>query len=397
MTQNDPVVKTGVSQKTDPVQAVQELYDAIYQPETSFAVFYCSPDYDLAPLEKALAEKFSGTPLIGCTTAGEITPNGFLEGSITGFTVRSKKLHAEMVLLSLDNLSGDEIRAAHKSLYEKVVGQELCGPPICDYGSCKGLSGFAFLLIDGLSNMEERVVGALSDVLKTLPLVGGSAADDDRFEKTYIYYQGRFHSNCAVLSLVCTTLPFYLFKTENFVGTEERLVVTEADVANRKVTEIDGLPASTGYAKAAGVSEAELDFDFFANHPVAVKLGGDYYIRSITPSKEAFDCSLTKGLKFSCAIDEGVVLSMAKSIDVVENLECAFDAMRQKIGEPLLTLGFDCLYRKSQYRKVDTEKEVAEIMQKNKVIGFHTYGEQYGALHVNQTFTAVAFGKGTNS
>lgn len=396
MIQNDPVIKTGVSQKRDPVEAVQELYEAIYQPDVSFAVFYCSPDYDLPVLEKALSDKFHDIPLMGCTTAGEITPKGFFEGSITGFTLRSKRLHAETVLLSLDNLSGEDVRAAHRALFEKMTGEELCGPAVCDHGVCEGLNGFAFLLIDGLSKMEERVVGALTEVLDTLPLVGGSAADDDRFERSYIYHQGRFHANSAVLSLVCTTLPFYLFKTENFVGTERRLVVTEADVADRKVTEIDGLPALTGYAEAAGVSDSELNFDFFANHPLAVKLGGEYYIRSLTRRMDVED-ALKEGLIFSCAIDEGVVLSMAKSVDVVEDLEKAFDQVRQKVGAPILTIGFDCLYRKIQYEKEGRESEIAEIMQKNSVIGFHTYGEQYGALHVNQTFTAVVFGEGAAS
>jgi hypothetical protein len=398
MIQDDPVIKTGVSQKTDPAEAVQEIYEAIYQPDVSFAVFYCSPNYDLERLEKALADKFADIPLIGCTTAGEITPVGFLEGSITGVSIRSDKLKSKAVLLPLDDLTGDQVRIAHKSLYEQMMGQDFCDTavctyPVCDEGQCEGLKGFAFLLIDGLSNMEERVMGALSEVLSALPLVGGSAADDDRFEQTQIYYEGQFHTNCAVLSLVCTSLPFYLFKTESFEGTDRRLVITEADAANRKVTEINGLPASTGYAEAAGIDESELSFDFFANNPVAVKLGGDYFIRSITPSKEAYSSELSKGLRFSCAIDEGVVLSMAKSTDVVENLSSAFDVMREEIGEPLLTLGFDCLYRNAQYRKEAKTGEIAGLMQENKVIGFHTYGEQYGSLHVNQTFTAVAFGR----
>jgi len=29
----------------------------------------------------------------------------------------------------------------------------------------------------------------------------------------------------------------------------------------------------------------------------------------------------------------------------------------------------------------------------NNVIGFSTYGEQFGAMHVNQTFTGIAIGR----
>jgi hypothetical protein len=33
------------------------------------------------------------------------------------------------------------------------------------------------------------------------------------------------------------------------------------------------------------------------------------------------------------------------------------------------------------------------IMADNNVVGFATYGEQYHAMHLNQTFTGVAIGR----
>ena len=38
------------------------------------------------------------------------------------------------------------------------------------------------------------------------------------------------------------------------------------------------------------------------------------------------------------------------------------------------------------------KEEIGEILTRNNVIGFSTYGEQYNAMHVNQTFTGVAIG-----
>lgn len=49
--------------------------------------------------------------------------------------------------------------------------------------------------------------------------------------------------------LIQTPLPFKIFKTQHFVSESERLVVTEADVARRIVTEINGLPAAQEYAR----------------------------------------------------------------------------------------------------------------------------------------------------
>lgn len=199
-----------------------------------------------------------------------------------------------------------------------------------------------------------------------------------------------------MISLVCSSLPFYLFKTESFVGSDTKVVVTEADVENRVVTELDGKPAMIGYAEAAGVDVKELNFDYFANHPTAVMLDGQFYTRSILPKRGEYLRGHPNALQFGCAIEEGLVLTLVNPVDVVEDLETAFTEMRRKIGEPSLVLGFDCLYRKSQYAKTVTENRIAGLMQRNNVIGFHTYGEQFGSLHMNQTFTAVAFGKDKN-
>jgi hypothetical protein len=38
-------------------------------------------------------------------------------------------------------------------------------------------------------------------------------------------------------------------------------------------------------------------------------------------------------------------------------------------------------------------RDVDEIYRRFGVTGFHTYGEQFNAMHLNQTLTGIAFGK----
>jgi hypothetical protein len=38
-------------------------------------------------------------------------------------------------------------------------------------------------------------------------------------------------------------------------------------------------------------------------------------------------------------------------------------------------------------------RDVSALYARNRVIGFNTYGEQYHALHVNQTFSGLAIGR----
>ena len=247
-------------------------------------------------------------------------------------------------------------------------------------------NSFALLLIDGLSIREEPVTHALQHALGDLTLFGGSAGDDLNFSKTSVYLGGRFYSDSAVLVLINTSLPFKIFKTQHFVATEKRLVVTEADPVRRVVKEINGLPAAEEYARLLGVEVAELNPLHFADSPVVVMIDGTDYVRSIQKANP--DGSLT----FFCAIEEGLVLRVAHGVDIVKNLQQTFDKLHEEIGAPQLVLGCDCILRNLEVTQSGLKDVVGEIFKRNNAIGFSSYGEQFHGVHVNQTLTGIAIG-----
>ena len=59
---------------------------------------------------------------------------------------------------------------------------------------------------------------------------------------------------------------------------------------------------------------------------------------------------------------------------------------------PQLVLGCDCVLRSLEMDQKGLREEIGRIFQENNVVGFATYGEQFNAMHVNQTFTGVAIG-----
>lgn len=371
-------VLKGCSQSKDPVQAVRELRDAIFRPSVALTLFYASSDYDLVVLGRELREQFPGVPLIGCTSAGEITPDGYLSGALTGVSVAADDFSLVTTLLSdLQTTTIADVENAAKQVLEQHARR---GRP------SNGTNSFGFLLIDGLCRREESVVSALSKSLGDIQLFGGSAADGKRFEQTHVYYDGEFRQDAAVFTLVQTSRPFHVFKTQHFEMGEQRMVVTKADVASRTVTEINGVPAGREYARMVGLEVDELSPTIFATHPVVVRVGQDLYVRSIMQVND--DESVT----FACAIDEGIVLSVATGTDLVTNLTDAFDRVREKVGAPVLTLGCDCLFRALEMEEKHLYDEVGQVMRENNVIGFSTYGEQFNSMHVNQTFTGVAIG-----
>jgi hypothetical protein len=231
------------------------------------------------------------------------------------------------------------------------------------------------------------VVQTLQASLGGVLLCGGSAGDDLKFEQTWVFHEGRFHTDSAVLVLVNTSLPFKIFKTQHFVSDAERLVVTEADVRQRIVKEINGLPASEEYARVQGIAVEDLNPAHFAATPVVVIIDGTDYVRSIQKANP--DGTLT----FYCAIDEGLVLRVAHGDNLVNNLEQAFARVRDEIGPLQLTFGCDCILRNLEISQKQLKARVGEVFEQNNTVGFSTYGEQYGGVHVNQTFTGIAIGQ----
>jgi len=362
----------------DPRDAVREFHASVSQPDTALVIFFCSSEYDLDALADEMERAFAGIQVVGCTTAGEIGPSGCRDHSLTGVGFPADSFSASSGLI--DGLQ-DFQSGQGDSLVQDLLQQLESIEPASDAENT-----FAFLLIDGLSMREEPVTSALQNALGKVPLVGGSAGDGVAFGTTHVYFGGRFHADSAVLLLVTTALPFHVFKTQHFVPTEQRIVVTGADAAHRIVSELDGWPAVEAYARLAGASVQDLDPAHFAASPVVVLIDGTNYVRSIQKANP--DGSLT----FFCAIEEGVVLRVGRGVDLEENLKQAFDGIRATMGVPQLVLGCDCILRKLEIAQSGLVGRVAEVFRDNNVTGFNTYGEQYHGVHVNQTLTGIAIG-----
>ncbi len=374
------IVKRGASTSKNEAVAAEELFSAIHNPEAALTLFFCSPEYDLAALGRELRARFGDAPLVGCTTAGEITPVGYLEGALTGLSIGGKDFH--VVLERIEDLKHFRLDAG-EGITRRALSMlaERAGSP------STAANTFGFLLVDGLSMQEEMLVSSLYGSMNSIQLIGGSAGDGTRFGQTFLYHQGEFRSDCAVFALMQTSAPFRVFKTEHFVPAFEKMVVTKADPARRIVTEINGEPAGREYARVVGLEVDKLTPLIFANYPVVVRVGGVTYVRSIQKVNE--DESLT----FFCAIDDGIVLTVARGVDMIDNLEAAFERVRADIGEPELVLGCDCILRFIEAGQGGFRSDIGRVMAANNVVGFSTYGEQINAMHVNQTFTGIALGR----
>jgi len=368
----------GQSYAADAREAVAEFYKAVAQPDMELVLFFCSSEYDLEPLAEEMNRLFTGVKVVGCTTAGEIGPAGYLAHSLSGASFPAES--STVVSGILNDLDQFDIASGHDFAQSLLQQLESKVPEVNPDNS------FAIMLIDGMSVREEPVAHALQYALGKIPLFGGSAGDDLKFVKTYVFSDGRFHSDSAALILITTSLSFKIFKTQHFVSTDERLVVTEADSAERIVKEINGLPAAEEYARLVGVDVKDLNPMYFAALPVVVMIDGTDYVRSIQKANP--DGSLT----FFCAIEEGLVFRAAHGINLINNLKETFDKIHEEIGAPQLVIGCDCILRNLEISQNGLKERVGEIFKSNNTIGFSSYGEQIRGVHVNQTLTGIAIG-----
>ncbi|WP_424990883.1 FIST N-terminal domain-containing protein [Fluviibacterium sp. S390] len=335
---------------------------------------FVDADADFDKVVAAAGARFEGVEVVACTTAGEITEDGYSEGNIVA--VGFPRKHFQTSTLLVPDLKDFDAT----DLTDEVVRQRLALE-----GRARGLpNAFAFLVIDGMSLREDQLMSAISSGLAAMPVFGGSAGDGVRFEQPKVALNGVVYRNAAVITQVRTDCEVKVFSLDHFQPGDARMVVTGAEPARRIVREINGRPAAREYARILGKNPDYLSPFTFAAHPLVVRVGGQHHVRAIQRVTE------DGALVFYSAIGEGIVLTLAKAENMADHLDAELD--RLTAGGSLDTvLACDCVLRRIEATQHQQVGRLSQILRKHNVVGFNTYGEQVGAKHVNQTMTGVAF------
>ncbi|AWN40911.1 hypothetical protein DK389_10720 [Methylobacterium durans] len=360
-------------------EAVAEIADSFAGADPVQIVAFFSPDYDPDELNRTFRERFPSAAVTGCTMSGGFSPAGGLDRGLVAIAFPRRGFRIVSTLLdAIDHLDVERTAGAVRALRRTL-----------EVGSTGDTTDhrFALSLIDGLANAEETVVSAIGWALDGIPLVGGSAGDDLTFRDTVLLHDGSIHRNAAVVILVETEFPVQIFKSDNFEPTGTKFVVTASDDEKRIVHELNAEPAAREYAMAVGLDPETLSPMSFAAYPLAVKIGGEYFCRSIRRM------NADGSLSFFCAIDEGVVLTLAQPRDIVAATRAELSRLDEALGGIDLVIGFECILRRLDAESRQVRHGIADLYRLYNVVGFETYGEQYRSMHLNQTFTGIAIGR----
>ncbi|RFC63355.1 hypothetical protein DYI37_09915 [Fulvimarina endophytica] len=377
-------IETAVYRGCDPAGACAFAREAASGRDFTMMIAFADRSLPSAEMARLLKRDVEVPTQVCSTTAGGIGPFGYLDGCVVFVFFPAESFEALAAVVPAISSSGLEHgTTVAGELYERFERHVRHRHP---HGGEEG-SVFALTFIDGLSNHEEVVVAAIQRGLPNLPLVGGSAGDGLAFERTRVCLDGRAHEDAAIVCLVWTTVPFAVFKSDHYRPTETRFVVTGCDPERRLVTELNGVDAATEYASLLGLDARNLTPFSFAAYPLAVRVGGEHYCRSIRRVEP-------DGLSFFCAMEEGVVLTIAEVGDMVGSLCGELSRVSDEVGGIDLALGFDCILRRIEAEERQLSRRVADVFRQHNVFGFTTYGEQFSSMHLNQTMTGIAFGPG---
>jgi len=240
------------------------------------------------------------------------------------------------------------------------------------------------------SNGEELVLNTFEEALegKNIPVFGGSsgtsAAD---YKTTYVSLNGVCYKNSCVFVFIKNLEGKIVYLRENlFKHTSKSFTVTDVDVENRMVYELDHKPAADVLANALGVSLDQLSTELIS-HPLGRILGEKTFITE--PDKVMPDGSVS----FFAQIFNHTKLVLLEQGDIQETWNDSVAKAKELMPENSFCVVVNCLLRTALFENENLIDAFSNILQSNfnNYIGLSGYGEQYNFTHMNQTMLLVLF------
>jgi len=367
------IVSAACVDLTTSADPVNELATSLPDKEYAFIILLVSPEGNLEQIAKDLRSRVRTEQIIGARTAGEICNRGYSNSKIVALAFPATHFVAEAWLVeSLLDVSMEDVSRQVLNMRQQARTR------------AAGFDNeFAFLLVDGLSRKEDSLLAKVSAALGSMQLFGGSSGDGLNFEHAPILYNGKVYEDAAILMVVRSNCAVRVFREDHFERSDLRLVVTGAVPEQRLVTEINAEPAAPEYARLVGIDPQQLSPFIFASHPIVVSVGDQHHVRAIQKVEN------NRHLRFFSSIDEGMVLTVADAKGISTHLQQVLTGLYAQ-EEPDMIFACDCILRRLEAEQKGELEVMSRMLSEHRVFGFSTYGEQFNALHVNQTLTGLA-------
>ena len=381
--------------------AIETAFDSVHAElggEPSFVLAAASVDHDLEALIRAL-EARAGVAVHGFTSCqGCMTSEGVHDGGAPGLGVWAVRDAAGSYGTALVSEGGDA-REAGRVAIKKALEQ--AGRP----GEVPSL-----ILLNPTPRNEEKVLEGIQDEIGTgVPILGGSAADNDVSGRWALFSGSQVETAGVMVSVLFPSVPLAFSFRSGYSPTGSQGVVTRA--VGRTLIEIDGEPAAKVYNRWTGglldslpkeggnvlalsslqplgrvVGMAEGIPEYSLSHPEAVLADGSLCL--FTNIEEGDVVHAMTGSHRSLITRGGAVIGSALHSG-------SFDGSH--ISGALVTYCAGCMLTlDDEIEKV--WEEIRTVMPGTPFLASFTFGEQGcflgGAnLHANLMISAIVFGR----
>ncbi|MDZ8107846.1 MAG: FIST N-terminal domain-containing protein [Nostoc sp. DedQUE12a] len=352
----------GHSNDPDSLSAAEEV---IQQCITSLAgdipqagILFAAIDFEHSLILQQIHQAFSGIELIGGTTDGEISSVlEFQQDSITLMLFCSDEV--EIYAGVGRQISADTITAT-KQAVEQAKAKTTAAPSLC-------LTHPESLTTSGVSILNGLKLALGQDV----PIFGGLAADQSKYQNTYQFFQTEVLSDSVPILLFCGKILFSHGVASGWRPIGQISKVTKVD--KNILYEIDGKPALDFYHHYLGLLPPSMEY------PLAVfeEDTDNFYIRAPI----AYDPESGSITFFADIPDQALIqISEAGYEDILAASKASFmNALNNYPGkEPSAVLFFSCVARRQILgTRAQEEYENTKVCLNNYLptCGFYSNGE----------------------
>ena len=370
----------GQSDEPDAASAGRTAAKAALQgADPRLVIVFCSDRYDLQALVDAVAETAPGVPLVGCSTAGELSA---ASRDAAPDAAGNKAGDTGVVVTALGG-PGFSVATRHA-----VAGDVVGGLRQASFEAAACMNdveplphSILMVLTDGLAGDQEEVVrGAYRAVGATVPLVGGCAGDDLKMTATFQFHGTEVLRNSVVAVAIASDAPLGIGVRHGWRRVGDPMLVTGSDGA--RLFTLDDKPALDTYLERLGApTEAYTDaaaFTRFAlTHPLGVSRRSGEEVRFVAEAD--FD---ERSLVCIANVPKGGLAWFMEGDEdsVLEATDAACGEALEALGgqPPLGMVAFDCIARRGVVGDEGIQREVgrlADFAHGAPVAGFYTYGE----------------------
>lgn len=364
-------ITTAYSTAKDPEKAVREIREKMKDIDPNLVLYFASSQYDSEQIGSAMQASFNNANTFGCTTAGEIISGKMLKGSVVAMAM-DKDTIDDVEIQVVESISQGPDMTKAFAAFERHFLESPENMSVHNY--------VGIILIDGLRKAEERIMDMIGDLTNVF-FIGAAAGDDLKFAKTYVFANGKCHTDAALLALLKPKRGFDFLKTQSFKPCDAKLIATKVNEAERMVIEFNDQPAALAYAEAVGAENVEKAPDYFMTNPVGLFVGGEPYVRSPQNIQG-------HNMLFYCNVLEGMELSILESTDIVKDTQVALQEKTAGMRRISGIVNFHCILRTLELEQKGSTEAYGRLFTDIPTIGFSTYGEEFIG-HINQTSTML--------